>query len=244
MIGEWWRSRERKPLLVGIGVVLAAAFAGYLATCAIYPAQILADNVVVPALRGLDSTAAIAKLAELGLRGRVADDITDPLVAPGQVSWQSPAPETVLPADAVVRLGVSSGRPPIVIPDLVDLPIDLARTVVAAAGLVVGSVDTVTEATEYGTVVRQSPSAGLPGTPQRPVDLTVSRGAASVRVPELVGLTLIAARDRLAAQGLRVGVIDQRFEGKAGSVLAQSPAPGELVTKESGVNLTISGAMP
>lgn len=225
-------------------MVLGAALAGYLATCALYPSQLLADSVVVPALRGLDSTAAIAKLAELGLRGRIADDITDPLVAPGQVSWQSPAPETVLPADAVVRLGVSSGRPPIVIPDVVDLPIDLARTVVAAAGLVVGSVDTVTEATEFGTVVRQAPSAGLPGTPQRPIDLTVSRGSISVRVPELTGLTLIAARDRLAAQGLRVGTIEQRLEGKPGSVLAQSPAPGELVTKESAVNLTISGATP
>jgi serine/threonine-protein kinase len=76
------------------------------------------------------------------------------------------------------------------------------------------------------------------------VRLTVSRGPASVRVPEVVGLSLLAARDRLAAQGLRIGVLEQRFEGKLGSVLAQSPAAGELVTRESAVNLTISGALP
>lgn len=244
MIREWWQAVRQHPLLLTGGIVASAALAGYLATCALYPAEIMADDVVVPSLRGLDSTAALEKLATLGLRGRVADDITDPLVAPGQVSWQSPAPETVLPAASMVQLGVSSGRPPIIVPDLVDLPIDLARTVVAAAGLELGGVDTVTDANEYGVVVRQSPSAGTPGTSRRPVELTVSRGAASVKVPDVVGLTLLAARDRLASQGLRVGVLDQRFEGKAGTVLAQTPAAGELVTRESGVNLTISGAVP
>ena len=230
--------------MIAWGVVLGAALAGYLTTCVMYPAPILPKSAIVPSLRGLDSAEAIARLGELGLRGRVADDIADPLVAAGQVSWQSPAPETVLPAAAVVSLGISSGKPPVVVPDLIGLPIDLAREVIAATALPLGVVDTVTEASDFGTVIAQSPRAGTPGAGVRTVLLTVSRGPASVKVPVVVGLTLLAARDRLAAQGLRIGVLEQRFEGKPGLVLAQSPAAGELVTRESALNLTISGALP
>ena len=244
MTAPSWTSPERRGRLIAWGVVFAAALAGYLTTCVIYPAPILPESVSVPSLRGLDSAEAIARLGELGLRGRVADDIADPLVARGQVSWQSPAPETVLPASAVVSLGVSSGRPPVLVPDVIGLPIDLAREVIAATALPVGAVDTVTESSDFGTVTSQSPRAGSSGATVREVLLTVSRGPASVKVPVVVGLTMMAARDRLAAQGLRIGVLEQRFEGKAGLVLAQSPAAGELVTRESAVNLTISGALP
>lgn len=240
---SWW-SPERRGQSIAFGVILGAALAGYLTTCVMYPAPILPKSAAVPALRGIDSAEALAQLAKLGLRGRIADDIADPLVASGQVSWQSPAPETKLPASAVVTLGISSGKPPVVVPDLVDLPIDLARAVIAATALRVGAVDTVTESSDFGTVVAQSPRAGTPGAAVGEVRLTVSRGPASVKVPDVVGLTVLAARDRLAAQGLRIGVLEQRFEGKAGSVLAQSPAAGELVTRESAVNLTISGALP
>jgi serine/threonine-protein kinase len=74
--------------------------------------------------------------------------------------------------------------------------------------------------------------------------VTISSGPASVAVPDLVGLTVGAARERLAAAGLRVGALTQQFAGAAGTVLAQRPASGELVTRESGVDLTISGTMP
>ena len=243
MTAPTWRSPERRGRLIAWGVIFGAALAGYLTTCVMYPAPILPKSATVPSLRGLDSAEAIAQLGELGLRGRVADDIADPLVAPGQVSWQSPAPETVLPASAVVSLGVSSGKPPVVVPDLIGLPLELAREVIAATALPVGAIDTVTEASDFGTVIAQSPRAGTPGATVRAVLLTVSRGPASVRVPDVMGLTLLAARDRLAAQGLRIGVLEQRFEGTPGTVLAQSPAAGELVTRESAVKLTISGAM-
>lgn len=241
-----WQPRRPfwRPSTISIAVVLGAALAGYLATCALYPAPILPKRITVPALRGLDTTRAIAQLTALGLRGRVSGDLADPLVAPGQVSWQSPAPQTVLPQSAVVRIGVSTGRPPIAVPDVVDLPVDLARTVIAAAGLTVAQVDTVRNDTELGTVVRQQPSAGVAAGSGTRVLLSVSSGPATVKVPTLVGLTVTAARDRLAAQGLRVGALEQRFEGKVGTVLAQSPAPGDLVTKETAVNLTISGALP
>ncbi len=192
----------------------------------------------------MPTDSALAHLTRLGLRGKLADTVADPLTPAGTVAWQSPVAETALPQGAVVKLGVSGGSPLVSMPDVTDLDIGTARQVVEAAGLRVGKIDTVQQVVDAGTVVATVPEPGSAAHPGDAVALTVTSGPASVRVPDVVGLTVSAARDRLAAAGLRLGALDQRFEGKAGTVLAQRPAPGELVTKESGVNLTISGTLP
>lgn len=238
------RAATTRRILTLLAFIAAAAAAGYIVTCAIFPAPILPRAATVPALRGLPAGTALAEVAHLGLRGRLADTVADPLTAAGTVAWQSPAPETMLPEGAIVRLGVSSGAAVLAAPDVTDLDLATARDVIAAAGMVVGHIDTVRNDVEAGTVVATTPAPGASAHPGDVMALQVSDGAASVAVPGLVGLTISQARERLAAAGLRLGTLDQRFEGKAGTVLAQRPAPGELVTKESSVNLTISGTLP
>jgi serine/threonine-protein kinase len=112
------------------------------------------------------------------------------------------------------------------------------------AGLRVDRVDTARTDAGLGTVLGTTPQAGALLHPGDTVRVTISSGPATVPVPDLAGLTVVAARERLASVGLRVGVLDQRLDGKAGTILAQRPAPGELVTRESGVDLTVSGALP
>ena len=227
-----------------LGFIAAAAAAGYLVTCAIFPAPILPKSLLVPAFRGMPADSAVAQLLRLGLRAKLADTVADPLTPAGTVAWQSPVAETALPQGAVVRLGVSSGGQLVSVPDVTDLDLGTGRQVIEAAGLRVGRVDTLAQDVAAGTVIATTPGAGGTLRPGDPVQVSVSRGPASISVPQLVGLTVAAARERLAAAGLRVGLLDQRFEGKAGTVLAQQPAAGEMVTKESGVNLTISGTIP
>lgn len=238
------RTSSWRRTLIVLGVIAAAAAAGYVTTCAVFPAPIVSRQVEVPALRGQGADAALAQLTTLGLRGRVADTTADPLASAGTIAWQSPVAQTMLPPGAIVRLGVSSGAPGVVAPDVVDLDIGLARQVIDAAGLHVGRVDTLQHDGAFGTVLAMSPPAGSNARVGDTIGVTISSGPPAVPVPNVVGLTVSAARDRLAAAGLRVGALEQRFEGKAGTILAQRPAPGELVTRESGVNLTISGTMP
>jgi serine/threonine-protein kinase len=227
-----------------LAFIAAAAAAGYVVTCAIFPAPILPKSVMVPAFRGMPADSALAHLVRLGLRGKLADTVSDPLTVAGTVAWQSPSAETALPEGAVVRLGVSSGSALVALPDVGDLDLATARQVIEAAGLVVGKIDTLQQDAAAGTIVAMTPAAGTNLRPGTTIQLAVSTGPATIVVPSVVGLTAAAARERLAAAGLRVGALDQRFEGLAGTVLAQKPAPGELVTKESGVNLTISGTLP
>lgn len=235
-------AKRRRLLLLG-GIVAAASLAGYLLTCAIYPAPILPRQVSVPQLRGTSTENALSQLARLSLHGRVTDTTRDPLLPAGAVVWQSPAPETMLPEGALVKLAMNGGAPTVTVPDLNLLDIDLATDVLQAAGLKPGVVDTVPHSEEFGTVLSIDPAAGTAVRPGRAIDITISSGPASVKVPDLTGLPLGVARDRLTALGLRVGTLEQRFEGKAGTVLGQSPGAGEMLTRGSAVNLTISGAM-
>lgn len=236
--------RVARRTLVVLGVIAGAAAAGYVVTCAIFPAPIIARAIAVPPLYGASVEVAVARLAKLGLRGRLADTVPDPLTPAGTVAWQSPVAETRLPQGAIVKLGVSAGAPLVSVPSVADLDIGLARRVIEATGLRVARIDTVRTDAGLGIVLGTSPAAGSPARPGDSIAVTISSGPASVSVPDLVGLTVTAARERLAAAGLRVGVLDQRLEGTAGTILAQRPAPGELVIRESGVDLTVSGAMP
>lgn len=230
--------------LVILAVIAGAAAAGYVVTCAIFPAPIIARTIAVPPLHGAAVEAAVAHLDRLGLRGRAVDTVADPLIPAGTVAWQSPVAETMLPQGAIVRLGVSSGAPLVSMPAVTDLDVGLARQVIEAAGLHVTGVDTVHTTAPLGIVLGTSPAAGVTVHPGDGVRMSISSGPAAVPVPSVVGLTVAAARERLAAVGLRIGVLDQRFEGQAGTILAQRPAPGELVTRESGVDLTVSGTIP
>ncbi|HEY4319765.1 MAG TPA: PASTA domain-containing protein [Gemmatimonadales bacterium] len=225
-------------------ILAGAAAAGYVATCAIFPAPLLPTAIAVPSLRTLPTDSAMARLSRLGLRGRLADTTPDPMTPVNTVAWQSPSAETMLPSGATVRLGISAGAPVVIMPDVMDFDLYLARDVLAAAGLQVSAVDTVRHDAEIGTVVSTVPAPHSAMHPGDSVRLSVSAGAATIAVPNLVGLTVAAARDRIAALGLRVGALDQRFDGVAGTVLAQKPAAGGLVSRESSVDLTISGTMP
>lgn len=233
----------RRRVLMVAGIIAAASLAGYLLTCAIYPAPILPHEASVPQLRGAKADSALVQLARLALRGRITDTTRDPLVPAGFIVWQSPAAETILPEGAMVKLAVSSGPPVITVPDVSQFNIDLARDVLQAAGLQVGVLDTVPGNDDFGTVQSITPAAGATVQLGRSIDVTISSGPAPVRVPDLASVALGVARERLVAAGLRVGTLTQGVGGKAGTVVAQLPAAGEMLSRGSAVNLTISGAI-
>ena len=75
-----------------------------------------------------------------------------------------------------MRLGVSSGPPRVTVPELVDLDMETASTILQAAGLSIGRIDSVSSATPAGMVVRTRPEARGAIRAGGKVDLTVSSG--------------------------------------------------------------------
>jgi serine/threonine-protein kinase len=165
-----------KTSLWALGVIAVAILAGVLVSFVIFPSSIVRDQVEVPALRGIASDQAITELAAAGLRGRLAGELADPLTPAGTISWQSPVAGTSLPESAIVRLGVSSGPPRVLMPELVDLEVEAAGRVLAAAGLRVAGIDSVYSATPAGVLLGTRPEARQPIRAGGGVELIVSRG--------------------------------------------------------------------
>jgi len=163
----------RRPLGLA-AVVLVAGTAGYFSTCVLYPTRLVPDHHEVPALRGLDPGEATARLGALAFRSRELAPTYDAEAPSGTVAWQSPAPGTLLPEGAVVRVALSRGAPPIVVPDLEGFDVTLAEEVLRAAGLGLAGLDTVSSRRVPGVVVGQSPSAGALATMGQRVTLSVS----------------------------------------------------------------------
>jgi beta-lactam-binding protein with PASTA domain len=156
--------------------VTCAVIGGLMATWLLYPAPILPGNAEVPPLRAIPAAQAVADLAALGLRGRITAEVPDPMVNAGAVSWQSPAPYTVLPESSVVELGISTGPPMVVVPDLLDYDLNTARLVLEAAGLVMGSIDSAWSREPRGSITLTRPEARAARRAGGTVDVIVSRG--------------------------------------------------------------------
>jgi len=94
----------------------------------------------------------------------------------GIVIWQDPAAGTVLPPNSPVQLIVSAGPSLVAVPDIIGMSLSQAIKIMSAAGVKVGSVDTVSGGQEAGVVLATRPSAGVGRPRGAPVALVVSRG--------------------------------------------------------------------
>ncbi|HEX9165150.1 MAG TPA: PASTA domain-containing protein [Gemmatimonadales bacterium] len=225
------------------GLVVIAAAAGYLVSLLAWPAPILDKDVPVALVVGLPEEAAVQELTAQGFRTKVHESREpDPTLPAGHVTWQDPPGAMRLPKGSLVNLTLSSGPSQVAVPDVALFELDDARRVVTAAGLTVGSVDSVPAMAERGVVVSTRPPIGSPRPAASRVDLVVSRGPADVRVPNLVGLAETVARQRLGMLGLAVGLVDVRPPGRArpNTVLEQRPAAGVLLPRGGRVDLVIA----
>ena len=91
-----------------------------------------------------------------------------------------------------------------------------------------------------GTVFDQRPTTGVEREEGSTVTVLVSKGPATVAVPNAVGLPEQEARDRLAQAGLEVRVFEVFSDEPDGAVVAQDPGSGERVSKDETVRLNVS----
>jgi serine/threonine-protein kinase len=91
-----------------------------------------------------------------------------------------------------------------------------------------------------GTVFGQSPGGGARVNKGSTVGLLVSKGLATVVVPNAVGLADATARDRLVSAGFKVTETRVFAKDPPGTVVAQNPAAGSKVAKSSAVQINVS----
>ena len=98
--------------------------------------------------------------AELESRRLVVDveRRSDPEAPQGSVITQDPAPRTTVAVGDTVKLGVSTGRPVVTVPSLVNLSISDAIAVLDRAKLRLGEVQVAADDRSANRIVRQDPS--------------------------------------------------------------------------------------
>lgn len=245
----WQRLVPRLPKTVPgrrrfttFATLITAALLGYLTTCLAYPRPLLSRDHAVPRLVGLPVDQAEREASNLGFKVEIAGEEPDPEVPAGTVLWQDPPADLIVPQGTTVALTRSSGPAPVPVPDVTDFEVDLANRVLIAAGLRVGTIDSVPSSTDPGVIVGTRPSAGSAETPGSTVDLLVSQGASSLDVPNVVGLDSADARKRIEEAGFRMGRIS-RAEGRRGSantVLEQRPAGGAKAARGTRIDLVVA----
>jgi len=164
-------------------------------------------------------------------------------VQSGDVISQDPAAGLDAAPGAAVNLVVSLGPAPVAVPNLAGLTRTQAQSAVTAAQLTVGAVgEEYSSTVAAGSVTFQLPAAGTQVAGGSAVNFMISRGPAPIEVPTVTGLSSAQAQSSITAAGLLVGTLTGEYSStvQSGTVMAQIPAAGWLVSAGTPVNLTVS----
>ena len=93
---------------------------------------------------------------------------------------------------------------------------------------------------EQGIVFDQRPEGSVQAEEGSTVDVVVSKGPDTVAVPNAIGVNEATARDRLAAAGLQVRVVEVFSDEPDGNIVAQNPPAGDKVDEATSVRLNVS----
>jgi len=174
---DWTRGSPWRRFVRDLALVALTAALGYVITARwMTPDNVATSDHAVPRVLQVPVDRARAELAKLGFRVHLEPQRPSPDVPRGAILWQDPPPETVLPPGATVQLTVSDGPAAVTVPDVVGLSLPYAERILTAAGIKVGSVDTVRAAPEPGVVMSVRPPPGNGRPRGSSVDLLVSGG--------------------------------------------------------------------
>ena len=161
------------------------------------------EPVTVPSLEGLtlDQATAVLRASNLALSSPSRIEPSETVPEGNVISW---TPRGAQPPGAVITLVVSSGPPTVILPKVNGLSPDEARATLPPK-LDVTVVEVFADNTPKGLVVGTNPKSGTEVAAEAPVKLLVSKGPASVVVPNVINLSPADAAVALRSAGLKIG---------------------------------------
>ncbi len=193
------------------------------------------DKATVPNVIGLKEDVAAKRIDDSGLKSVPRTGQSER--PQGVVFAQKPGAGTQLDEGQTVTISISAGRQ--AVPNVTGLQEQQAVQQLQNAGLQT-AVRRVPSSRPKGTVLSQSPDAGVVAASGTTVTLTVSNGVKPVVVPSVVGQTQGEAVNTLTGLGLKTDLNNVSSARPAGTVVAQKPASGKEVPKGSTVTLNVS----
>jgi serine/threonine-protein kinase len=203
------------------------------------------EELQLPDVTLMTVDSAVMVLQEANLTPIVDDSTFDDEVEKGRVIVQKPLPFSKVKKYRNVYLTISRGPRVSILPDFTGLTIRETRLRLQNLGLKEGWIHyQVTKEYPEGVVFKQVPKAGTRFTPGEKVNFYVSLGQSkeNVRLPDLVGMSLIAAKNKLKELKIRnIRIIyEKREDLLPGTVIKQNPRKGTPLIEVKQVELTIS----
>lgn len=143
-----------------------------------------------------------------------------------------------------ITLTISMGAESIPIPNVAMLDHENARETLENLKFKVNHIYEYSDTVLDGCIIGTSPAIGTPASPGDEITLIISRGQDVIytTVPDLSGLTLDQAKEKLAESGLLLGEIQRTPSEKgADTIVSQSiPANGKAVKNHSKIDVVVS----
>jgi len=199
------------------------------------------DLVLMPHLEGRDEQEASNELENAGLRRGKVVRVNNDHVPEGHIISVKPADELWVPRRTKIHLVVSDGPDSAPVPGLRGMWDDEAKEFIYELGF---DPDIQREYGRYaeGIVLEQWPPAGTDTEFGDDVEITVSKGATPIDVPDVRGLTVAEATSAMRSAGLIIQTEKVRikdFEWPEPIIGKQYPHAGTNIPEGSAVMLTI-----
>ncbi|MGD3105337.1 Stk1 family PASTA domain-containing Ser/Thr kinase [Streptomyces sp. YGL11-2] len=164
---------------------------------------------------------------------------------PGTVTEQSPDPQSEAPKDTQITLTIAQATPKVTVPDVKGQDVNAATKQLQDQGFTVqrGPDRNVTDPSQNGKVVGESPDGNTQAAPNSTVTLTVGKAAAQTPVPNVVGQKVKDAKKTLQQAGFNnIQFAGGSSQDDKAMVMAQDPQPGTPADPASTtVTLTTAG---
>ncbi len=193
----------------------------------------------VPRLSGqIDCAVARQLLIEAHLKARCpALSAYTKTVPQGDVinwSYQGRLYPRTAPWGATIAIAISEGKPPVQMPSFAGQTWTQADSTLTSDGLSAREVKAYSTTVPVGQVVSTTPGTGAVVPADSTITVTVSKGAQTVKVPNVTKETVQKATAALAKVGLTVGRV---YGPGTGTVFTTVPLPGQRVKVGTAVTL-------
>ena len=241
-----WRELPRRAfpyLIAAAGGFLIAYTAVFLFA---FPAEVLPDDGILPNVVGKTFEDATVALTKAGFPAQQGETRFSRTVAANIVLQEEPPAGSRQKRGTNVVLALSGGQKAAEVPVTTNMSQQQARISIENTGLVMGNVSEQLSDAPRGLVIATSPPAGtkveLPGT----VDIVLSKGPATVNMPDLYGRSVGEARSMVEQIGLRIAGVSRDTSSlqPENTVIRQLPAAGGTISAGGAVSLTVSHFPP
>jgi beta-lactam-binding protein with PASTA domain len=241
-----WRALPRRAfpyLIAAVGGFLIAYVAVFLFA---FPAEVLPDDGILPNVVGKTFEDASAILQKTAFVAQQGESRYHKNLAANIVLQQDPPAGSRQKRGTTVVLALSAGQKSAEVPVTSNMSQQQARIAIENMGLTMGNVSEQLSDQPRGLVIASSPPAGtkldLPGS----VDIVLSKGPATIQVPDLYGRSVGEARSMIEQLGLRIAGISRDTSSlqPENTIIRQLPLAGKTVSAGGPVSLTVSHFPP